>query len=343
VRIGYKVLIAFTRKANRHCISILLSFVLLILLCNLFYSVYTLVRAGSLPGICLALTPDLHFKTGSSIQKLTAFIMHSMESVRSRQMTHKNFAHKHLRHVMAFFITCCVALISPLTYAVTKHISLTGANGQALANTTITIKFPDGTTKEEDTDDRGILIFDFSSNGKYKLLDPGGKVIQTVSISGAAGASGVAAGAVAATAGVVVIGAVAASQSTGGSGNSSGSGMMADPSGTYALTFSVASNPASHPDLLTGQSININLSYGSGSLVISQTTSVPNYTDTSGSLSGTNISTSGSGSYAGFSGIQAQLNVTYNASMGTFSGTYSQGTAGGLPTGQAITWNLNGI
>ena len=53
-----------------------------------------------------------------------------------------------------------------------------------MVNTTITITFPDGTKEKEDTDDKGILKFNFSKSGAYTLSDPAGNVIKTVSIAG---------------------------------------------------------------------------------------------------------------------------------------------------------------
>ena len=45
-------------------------------------------------------------------------------------------------------------------------------------------RFLTDTKEKEDTDDKGILTFDFSKSGTYTLSDPAGNVIKTVSIAG---------------------------------------------------------------------------------------------------------------------------------------------------------------
>ncbi len=250
-----------------------------------------------------------------------------------------DFPHRTISMLLAI----CISLFSTPLLAVTKHISLTGADGQALANTTVTIVFPDGTQVDEDTDDRGLLIFDFPNNGNYRILTASGELIQTVSISGAAGSTAaigsVSTGMVAGVAAVAVAGTIAAAQGD-DNDNTGGSSASDVPNGAYNVAFSLLSNPGGHPDLLTGQSVVVSISTSGSSVQIVQTSSVTDFTDISGSISGSTISGSGTGTYSGFSGIQATANLSYDPATNTLSGTYSQGSAGGLPGGQAIVWNI---
>jgi hypothetical protein len=251
-------------------------------------------------------------------------------------MVHHDNESGYLKRLSILLLTCSLAFTTSLAYAVTKSIAISGANGEPLANTSITIVFPNGTEQKKDTDEKGILVFDFPDNGTFKLLDPGGKLVQTVSTGGIALSTvGIAAGALA-------VGAIALSQNNDSSSSSSGSSTTVDPSGTYTLAFTLSSNPGGHPDFLSGGPITVTVSNSGGNITITQTTANANFTDTSGTLSGANITSSGTGSYAGFSGIQAQMNLTYDSTSGTVSGTYVQGAAGGLPGGQAITWTVSG-
>lgn len=251
-------------------------------------------------------------------------------------MSHHHTASGYLKRLCILLLTCSLTFTTSLSYAVTKNLVMSGANGQPLANTTITIVFPDGKKQKKDTDEKGILVFDFPDNGNFKLLDPSGKLVQTVSTTGGAlSATGIAVG-------VLAVGGVIALSQNNDSSSSSGSSTPVDPSGTYTLAFTLSSNPGGHPDFLSGGPITVTIANSGGSITITQTTANANFTDTNGSLSGANITSSGTGSYAGFSGIQAQMNLTYDSTTGTVSGTYVQGTAGGLPGGQAITWTVSG-
>ena len=56
------------------------------------------------------------------------------------------------------------------------------SDGDALANTKVTIVFPDGSEVEEETDDDGMLIYDFPEDGDYVINYPDGSM--TVAVSG---------------------------------------------------------------------------------------------------------------------------------------------------------------
>lgn len=71
---------------------------------------------------------------------------------------------------------------TPFAVAVVKDVTLVGSQGEPLSSATVTIVFPDGTEEEEETDDKGILIFDFPGSGDYVIKDSSGATLTTVSI-----------------------------------------------------------------------------------------------------------------------------------------------------------------
>lgn len=79
-------------------------------------------------------------------------------------------------------------LLAPVTHAVVKDIGIVDGSGNSLANTKVTIVFPDGTEQEGESDDDGMLVFDFPSDGNYRLRHSGGQ--QTVTVTGAGAAAG---------------------------------------------------------------------------------------------------------------------------------------------------------
>ncbi|MGI9343688.1 MAG: outer membrane beta-barrel protein [Gammaproteobacteria bacterium] len=90
-----------------------------------------------------------------------------------------------LREIVSLsLLTLFLTLFSPATHAVVKDIQITDTNGKSLPNTKVTIVFPDGTQREEESDDDGVLYFDFPADGDYELRHSGGT--QTVNVTGAA-------------------------------------------------------------------------------------------------------------------------------------------------------------
>ena len=249
------------------------------------------------------------------------------------------------RKLLALLTAISMALISSPLLAVTKHISLVGANGQPLANTTITIEFPDGTTKKEETDDKGILVFDFPGDGAYRLLGPNGELLQTVAV----GAAAIAGSGTIALIGIV--GAAALAANTGGdsssSGAGSGGGSSTDVSGTWAIGFSVdpAQDPCNHAAFgtLDGNTVQTQVTASGSSVSITETSANADFPDSlSGSTSGSTLTASASGTYAGFSSTHV---LSVSISGNSMSGTH---TVSGLPNtcsqpnGERVVFNVSG-
>lgn len=129
----------------------------------------------------------------------------------------------------------CVALSIPTAYAVVKNLKIVDSEGNSLANTKVTIVFPDGTEDEEETDDEGFLYYNFPKDGDYTVRYPGGQM--SVNVAGASGAgwsAGKTVGAAAAAATIIGVGIVAGdsgTKSSSGSGSDSGSSDSGGSSG----------------------------------------------------------------------------------------------------------------
>lgn len=74
-----------------------------------------------------------------------------------------------LRNRLALAMSACLALLIPSAYAVVKNVTVVNEDGQALANTKVNIVFPDGSEVEEETDDDGMLIYNFPNDGDYVI------------------------------------------------------------------------------------------------------------------------------------------------------------------------------
>jgi len=246
--------------------------------------------------------------------------------------------------------------LAPAANAITKHLSMIGENGQPLANTTITITSPDGSTALKATDDKGILEYNFKRGGVYLLSDPSGNVVKTISIAG----SGFNSKAVTLTA-VVVGGGLLLAAASSGSGGDSSTDEPADPgagdpgsdipveeepggdegglAGTYNVTTTIASNPGGLPVLL--DTLVLQLEIIGTQLTILQISSNPNFpSQLSGTIAGQSFSASSNGTYGGFQTLfQLAGSVTIAQSL---SFLINIGSDGSLPDGQSITYNATG-
>ena len=249
-----------------------------------------------------------------------------------------------------FILALFLMILAPAANAITKHLSMIGENGQPLANTTITITFSDGTKEEEDTDDKGILMFDFKNSGVYTLTDPAGNVIKTISVAGSGMNTKVV---VLSALGVAALLAVLAGGSDGDSNttpetpvvpevpDSGGSGgEEGSLAGIYDVDTSVLSNPGDHPVLL--QRLVLQLQIIGTALTIIQLSSNPDFpSQMSGSIADdASFSASANGVYSGFPTL-FQIAGTIVA-LQNLSFILSVGTDGGLPGGQAITYDGSG-
>ncbi|MGB5224924.1 MAG: hypothetical protein WBM38_09065 [Arenicellales bacterium] len=263
-------------------------------------------------------------------------------------------SHQHKHRVLFVLVGMLLVLLAPAANAVTKHLSMVGEDGQPMVNTTITITFPDGTKEKEDTDDKGILKFNFSKSGAYTLSDPAGNVIKTVSIAG----SGMSTTAMIIT-GAAVIGGIALLAS--GSGDDSNSdGTPTDPpvteppvteppedggeteesqAGIYDVNLSVASNPGDEPVLL--QQLVLQLEIIGTALTITQLSGDPNFPgQLTGTIADTSFTASASGVYSESTTIfQMAGSVTASPSLNFI---LNVGADGSLPGGQTITYNGTG-
>lgn len=268
-----------------------------------------------------------------------------------------NQAHAHipLYRIATIVLSMFLMLLAPAANAVTKHLSMVGENGQPMARTTITITFPDGTKEKVNTDEKGILMFDFKKPGTYTLSDPAGNVLKTVAITG----SGMSTTAMVTTGALVAIGAIAliagGSDSDSNSGDSppdegtdppvteppegGGGGEEGSQAGIYDVSLSVASNPSNLPVLL--QQLVLQLEIIGTALTIKQISSNPNFpTQMSGTIADTSFSASASGVYSGFPTF-FQMAGSVSVSQG-LNFILNVGSDGSLPDGQAITYNGNG-
>ncbi len=256
--------------------------------------------------------------------------------------------------ISAFILGLLLILLAPAANAITKHLSMVGENGQPLAETTITIKFQDGTSEQKDTDRKGILVFDFKKSGVYTLLDPAGNVIKTVSVAGSGLNSKVVTITALGAAAVLLI-AAGSSSSDGSSGDpgtgdpgtgdpgtgdpGSGGGNEGSLGGTYNVTTSVASNPADHPVLL--QNLVLQLQIIGTVLTIIQLSNNPNFPNQlSGTIVGGSFTASANGVYSGISTLFQLAGAI--STLQQLSFLINIGSNGTLPTGQAITYDAQG-
>ena len=259
------------------------------------------------------------------------------------------------RRVVSLILSIFLVTLAPAANAITKHLSMIGENGQPLANTTITITFSDGTKQEEDTDDKGILMFNFSKSGVYTLSDPAGNVIKTVSIAGSGFNS------TAVTLSAVVIGSALLLAAATGSGGDTSTDAPADPgagdpgsdipdeeepvgaggglAGTYNVTTTIASNPGDLPVLI--DTLVLQLEIIGTQLTILQISSNPNFpSQLSGTIAGESFSASSNGTYGGFQTL-FQLAGSITAAQ-ALNFLINIGSDGSLPDGQGVTYNATG-
>jgi hypothetical protein len=218
-------------------------------------------------------------------------------------------------------------------HAVTQNVSVVAPNGQPVASATVTIVFPDGTQKEEDTDDKGILYFDFPNNGNYKIRYPAGAgyaagemtyvVTTATSTAESSGTNWVpialtTLGVGGAIAGFSGIDGGDDDDDDGGSPQTPGGGSIA---GTYNCTPSQVSNQDGHPTASLGGTYVVTVN---GSSFTLQHTSGNTDFSIQGTVSGNDLTASGSGTFVGransqysFTGtappLQGQLIVTCGA------------------------------
>lgn len=244
--------------------------------------------------------------------------------------------------LVAISMATAMVMTIPAAYAVVKNVTIVDAQGNSLANTKVTIVFPDGTEVEEETDDDGILVYDFPGDGEYTVNYPGGQM--AVSVGGGSNTWKWVAGGVAAAGLVWVIADDDSDNNSpsnspsdpGGSDPGSGSGTC-EP-GDVNVSTTINSNPGSHPNEFDG----IYSVACSGSDATISTVSVGSFSATWNCTidSGDNCNAVTDCMYAGFS-TSCSLNST--SDTGGASGTISAGDDGALPGGDPIVVDFTAV
>jgi hypothetical protein len=211
----------------------------------------------------------------------------------------------------------------PVAHAVVKNVQVVNSAGQPVASQTVTITFPDGTKKEEKTDDKGMLLFDFPGEGDYQISFDGGSM--TVNVAGGVPTWGVALGAAAVVAGVAI-----AADDDDGDGGSPGGGGSGPLEGSCVLGGIVTTNPDGHPDNFTGASCNFT-STGTTATAVCTNTGLNVTLNGSVDTGAETFSLAGTGTYQGFTGTGFTFGGGYNPVSGVLAGSAAAGTNGNLP------------
>jgi len=254
---------------------------------------------------------------------------------------------KVFHHLLGILFTVAVVSLGiPDASAVVKNVNLVDSNGRPLKNELVSVEKADGTAVgERTTDEKGILKFNFPEAGEYVVKDSNGSVLKKLEVSKVGTATWVLA-----ELGLGAAVLVASNDNIFGSGSkissSGGGGTGVNPvNGNYQIQFLLAAggNPGNLPDLLA--SVNVNVT-AQAPLTITQITTDPNFADMSGTLNKNSLTFTaiGIGTYNSVQTeftMQGTFNVTTTPKIVT--GTYSAGTDGTLPGGQAIQYNFNGV
>jgi hypothetical protein len=229
-----------------------------------------------------------------------------------------------MRWLVAAAAAMSLLIASGIADAVVQNVKLVDTSGKPVANQTVTIVFPPGVTDskgntnaKEETDEKGILWFDFPGDGKYRIEHAGGVLEWEVLTAGTPGLdiSPLAVGAAIAAVGV---GLYAANDDDDDGSPSDGDGSDDDDvAGTYSCSASQISNPDNHPI---------------GSLNGTYTV-----TGSAGG-SGTLQHASGSTSFTASGPISAEGELTMGTTAGTFEGRTGSrfDFAGRMNSGQLI-------
>jgi hypothetical protein len=224
------------------------------------------------------------------------------------------------RRCIATWIVLAMACAAMNAQAVVQNVAVVTPEGQPVANATVTIVFPDGTQEEDDTDDKGILCFDFPNSGNYKIRYgagpnyPAGEIAYVVTSSSVGEEGGPNWVPIALTT-LGVGGAIAGfagsddddddddgPQTPGGGGNGGGS-----ESSSFNCTPSQVANQDGHPTGSLGGTYNLTTD---GSNATLQHTSGNTDFSIQGTLSGDNLTASGTGTFVGRTNSQFSFTGT---------------------------------
>lgn len=225
-----------------------------------------------------------------------------------------------------------LAVCGTNAWAVVQNVALVNPSGEPVANATVTIVFPDGARDTAETDDDGVLVFDFPDAGDYTIRFPGGEMTYSVDTAAVAAASRRGTGRwLGIGAGILAIGGLTAVLDNNGDGdddivapapvqddgadpgNDPGDSGTNPAEGTYTCVHSVMSNEDGHPTTsLSGEYV---VAAG-GSPNLQHSAADTQFTITA-TLSGTDIAASGTGTFAGFSGASFNFDGTVPPLTGT--------------------------
>jgi hypothetical protein len=274
-----------------------------------------------------------------------------------------------LARCLVLALAVCLVTFVPATWAVVKDLSIVDGEGKSLANTKVTIVFPDGTEVDEETDDDGMLYYDFPEDGEYMIRYPGGQMAVNVGGGGGGMSTGKMIGAGAAAVAIIGIG-VAASDSGRDSDSSSSSSSSSSPGGstggsdpggssgsssfdasvcnavTYSVTTTVESDPGGHAAFDTFDA-NYEIFCNSGptqATIVSQAGSgpSPNWSCDIGT-GGDCISFQAICGWSGGTPTVCTLDSNFSASAPGWSGTMTVGEDGALPGGQPAVFSFVGV
>lgn len=216
-----------------------------------------------------------------------------------------------MQRIGMWAVLTAMSVFATTAHAVVGNVLIVDTSGQAIPDQTVTIVFPDGKTTKEGETRKGILIFDFPNDGNYRIRWAGGETTHVVTGAGAAaggiGTMGWVAGGLglaAATTGLIGRDG-GGGDDDGDSGSPGGGGGGVD--GTYQCSASQVSNQDGHPiGTLSGS---YDVSVNGTSVTIQHTSGNTDFT-IPGTLSGNNITASGTGTFVGRSGSQFSFTGT---------------------------------
>ena len=198
-----------------------------------------------------------------------------------------------MKKLITSLVAGCSALLVAATLlapvevaAVVKNVQIM-SDGKPLANTRVTLTSPSGKKDESDTDDNGVLIFDFDEDGDWNVSWPGGSMI--VKAGGGIGPYIVVPAIVGISAAIIA----AQDSDNDDKQQSSGNDLV------FSLTVqAIVSNPDNHPQNFENCSYNVQVS--GSSVTISCSGSGIDFTASGSIDSSGNFTASGGGNYQGF-------------------------------------------
>jgi len=218
-------------------------------------------------------------------------------------------------------LVAVLLLVPASVYAVVKSFQVM-QDGSPVANTEVTLIAPSGKRYTQTTDAGGKIVgFNFNEDGDWNVSWAGGAM--TISAGGGIGPWIVVPTAIGVTAAIIV------ANDSGNDSNSSSSPPVPEAvslDGSYVMEATdVVSNPDNQSNNFQGAACDV--AVGGSGVTLDCSGNGLSVTVT-GSLSGSDFTASGVGSYGGAGGVEIQISGTLGAS---WSGNAAAGTNGALP------------